>query len=381
MNIQQKIQLGRYLPELDGLRGIAIMLVMGYHYLPKTGLFTFGWSGVDLFFVLSGFLISSRIIPYLENKNWRTQFYRNRFLRIAPLYFAFLLVFFGGWFLFTSTATREAVPFYREHGWTFFLFIQNWSFIQHATELKTHLAHLWSIAIEEQFYLVFPLLLVWLKKRKSAIVYAILLVLLIMVSRSYYYGWILQNKDFDKVYWNSFFRLDAFIIGYLLYQFITIFHDSKKAVWLFRIVSILSLTATAIAIVIGNSAGMYNPYFGHAGLTAVAIIYALLIFSSINKEQSAIARICRYRFLRFTGKISYGLYIFHWPLLFVSFAIVGKISHYFHWQASEETLHAIGTIAALLLTYLVSYTSFRYYESIFLKRKRRPAPRKTDTDN
>ena len=263
----------------------------------------------------------------------------------------------------------------------FFLFIQNWSFILHATELKTHLAHLWSIAIEEQFYLVFPFLLVWLNKRKSAIVYAILLVLLIMVSRSYYYGWILQNQDFDKVYWNSFFRLDAFIIGYLLYQFITIYHESKIAGKLFSIIAWLSLTATAIAIVIGKSAGMYNPYFGHAGLTAVAIMYAFLIFSSINKEQSALAKVCRNVFLRFTGKISYGLYIFHWPFLFVSFAIVGKLSHYFRLQASEETLHAIGTIAAVLLTYIVSYTSFRYYESIFLKRKRRPAPGKTDTDN
>ena len=61
--------------------------------------------------------------------------------------------------------------------------------------------------------------------------------------------------------------------------------------------------------------------------------------------------------------------------------MVGKLNHHFHWQASEETQHAIGTIAAVLLTYLVSYTSFRYYESIFLKQKRRPVPTEAGTDN
>jgi len=381
LNIQQKIQQGHYLPELDGLRGIAILLVIGYHYFPNWSITTFGWSGVDLFFVLSGFLISSRIIPYLENKNWRIQFYRNRFLRIAPLYFAFLVSFFLGWFLFTSAATREAVPFYREHGWTFFLFVQNWSFILHAAELKTHLAHLWSIAIEEQFYLVFPFLLMWLRKKKSIFVYAWLLLIVIMASRSYYYGCILNNQDFDKVYWNSFFRLDAFIIGYLLYQFVMVYHESEKAALMFRIISWLSLTVTVIAIWAGNSAGMYNVYFGHGGLTAVAIIYAYLVYSSINKEKSILARICRNRMLRFTGKISYGLYIFHWPFLFFSFALVNKISRYFQWNASEEMMHAAGTFIALLATYVVSFASFRYYESIFLRRKSRPAAVQADTDN
>jgi peptidoglycan/LPS O-acetylase OafA/YrhL len=113
----------------------------------------------------------------------------------------------------------------------------------------------------------------------------------------------------------------------------------------------------------------------------VAILFAYLLYISINLQDSIVARICRNRYLRFTGKISYGLYIFHWPFLFVSFALVGKISHFFSWHVSEKTLHTLGTIVALVITYGVSYTSFRYYESIFLKQKRRPVPTEAGTDN
>jgi peptidoglycan/LPS O-acetylase OafA/YrhL len=88
-----KIAPGKRIPQLDGLRGIAILMVMCYHFFPNNIICNFGWSGVDLFFVLSGFLITGRLYPYLDDKKILLKFYRNRFLRIVPLYFGFLVVF------------------------------------------------------------------------------------------------------------------------------------------------------------------------------------------------------------------------------------------------------------------------------------------------
>ena len=118
-----------YYPKLDGVRGIAILIVICYHYFPTVSLFRFGWSGVDLFFVLSGFLITSRLIPFINNKQLLSNFYRNRALRILPLYFTFLCCFFCIWFLFVSKHEQQSTIVYNKYWYIFFLFGENWLWI------------------------------------------------------------------------------------------------------------------------------------------------------------------------------------------------------------------------------------------------------------
>lgn len=137
MQAKIKIPTTKHIPQLDGLRGVAILMVMCYHFFPNNVICNFGWTGVDLFFILSGFLITSRLFPYLNDKKILLKFYRNRFLRIVPLYFSFLILFFICWFLLASKEALGNFPFYANHWWKFFFFIQNWIFANNVAEKNT----------------------------------------------------------------------------------------------------------------------------------------------------------------------------------------------------------------------------------------------------
>ena len=124
-------------PHLDGLRGIAIITVIVYHYSTGLYIFDFGWMGVDLFFVLSGYLLTGRLYPFLDDKKIIWKFYLNRIIRIIPLYYLFLLSFFGGWFIFTSDITQQQFPIYKNYYLSFFGFFCNWVFILKSNLLLT----------------------------------------------------------------------------------------------------------------------------------------------------------------------------------------------------------------------------------------------------
>jgi peptidoglycan/LPS O-acetylase OafA/YrhL len=193
-----KINTNKHIPQLDGLRGIAILMVMCYHFFPNNIICNFGWSGVDLFFVLSGFLITGRLMPYLDDKKILLKFYRNRFLRIVPLYFGFLILFFTGWFLLSSKETLSSFRFYNDHWWEFFLFIQNWIFANNLGEVKTHVDHLWSVAVEEQIYLVFPLFILFIRKKTKIFYAALFIIIVIIISRWYYYNFVIPKKRISQ---------------------------------------------------------------------------------------------------------------------------------------------------------------------------------------
>ena len=210
MQSDLKIEPNKRIPQLDGLRGIAILMVMCYHFFPNNIICNFGWSGVDLFFVLSGFLITGRLYPYLNDKKILLKFYRNRFLRIVPLYFGFLIVFFVGWFVFVSEPVQLSTTFYSDYWWAFFLFIQNWISIFNEEKSLGYLSHLWSIAVKEQFYLLFPFLIIILRRPKNILVGCLLLILVVLICRIIFFAYSGQNYSYQFIYWNAFFRFDSF---------------------------------------------------------------------------------------------------------------------------------------------------------------------------
>lgn len=214
-------------------------MVMCYHFFPDNTICNFGWTGVDLFFVLSGFLISGRLFPYLNDKKILLKFYRNRFLRIVPLYFAFLVFFFCGWFLLSSRETLNSFTYYNSHWWQFFLFIQNWVFANNPVEVKTHLQHLWSVAVEEQIYLLFPLFIIFIRSKTKVFYIVLFTIITILVSRWYYFNFIIQRDEYLKIYFNTFFRLDSFLSGVLVYLIYTeqvIFNKAKTILNLLGII-------------------------------------------------------------------------------------------------------------------------------------------------
>src|SRR5947209_10880356 len=133
------------IPELDGIRGIAILMVLMVHFGSAPGLpsavgavVEFGWAGVDLFFVLSGFLITGILLSTRQHEGYFSTFYRNRTLRIFPIYYAFLLV------------ALVLAPEWKQVAYWLYL----GHFMNASDQPIKYMRHFWSLAIEEQFYLL-----------------------------------------------------------------------------------------------------------------------------------------------------------------------------------------------------------------------------------
>ena len=369
--LQADIQIQRteHIPQLDGLRGIAILMVVCYHFFPGNIICNFGWAGVDLFFVLSGFLITGRLLPFLNDHRILQKFYRNRFLRIAPLYFSFLIIFFTGWFMLSSAQTLSSFGFYKTHWWQFFLFIQNWVFANNIAESKTHLQHLWSVAVEEQIYMLFPLFLI-LVRNKNKILYAVIfMIITILASRLYYFNFVMEKEAYLKIYLNTFFRLDSFLCGVLVYLIYNNQLHYRKILTFIKWMGLLCMLVLFIYMAVNHDAEKNNAFISGSGYTIIALMFAGLLMVTLLKKNKIINRVTSLAFLRFTGKISYGMYIFHWPLFLFGFIFLNKLFAYLNYMPHSNTIHFINVLICLPATYLVSILSYKYFESYFLKRK------------
>jgi peptidoglycan/LPS O-acetylase OafA/YrhL len=362
-------KLSHRIPTLDGLRGLAIILVVLYHYFPQWIVFNFGWSGVDLFFVLSGYLISSRLIPYVNDPGLLKKFYRNRILRIVPLYFIFLIIFLITWFCFSSATTLSAFPFYSLNWSYFFVFLQNWIFITDYTETKVHLQHLWSIAVEEQIYIVFPLFVLFLKSKKKILTACLLLLCVAVISRCIYSFYLPAAGGYDKAYWNTFFRTDPFLLGTVLYL---LFNMRFSPVLISRYLNIAGIVCALILlcrVIITSDAEKNNLFMSSIGFTLVAILYAAVTWSQLQAGKNFMKRITGLPWLQFAGKISFGLYIIHWPLYLSGFIILNKMRNNFGLLVTDGQLQLINAFCCIPISFCLSALSFRFVESRFLKMK------------
>jgi peptidoglycan/LPS O-acetylase OafA/YrhL len=302
----------RYRPEIDGLRAIAILLVLGFHAFPST--LPGGFIGVDLFFVISGFLITSILGSELENQPLSIiNFYARRILRIFP---ALIIVVFSclcfGW----NTLIAEEYKSLGKHTMSaagFFSNITLWSevgYFDRAAELKP-LLHLWSLGIEEQFYLVWPLLLglLW----KSGRYRLQLIGLLWLVSLTSFVG--MAGLDRDLAFYSPLLRAWELLTGALIAQGIQNPIIQRFNYWPRWSPSLAMFTILAYAL-------CWQPSFQFPGPLALlpVVACAIIICSQSAHREPWIYGLLRSRPMVFVGLISYPLYLWHWPLL--SFAII-----------------------------------------------------------
>lgn len=352
-----------YIPALDSLRGIAILLVITFHYFGAYfHLFSFGWSGVDLFFVLSGYLITSRLAATRKDPNYFSKFYRNRALRILPLYYLVLILCYIG-FNFLAKESHPGLQYYSRNAASFFLFLDNWTMIKTNVPAENQLQHFWSLAVEEQFYIIWPLIIYFLADKKNLLVFLFAAILLIISARSFLYLKYPGFVNYPHYFYNTFCRMDGFIIGAIVY-----FIQLKKIEKYFKYFFPLTLLILIVGIAIEGT-DFIGPFMSTVGYSLVAIFYGgLVLFATKRETQKSRAVILNSNWLVFLGKISYGLYIFHWLVLRF---LQGKIIHYldFYFSASQQLALWISLFICLIISLLLSIISYFYFELYFLKRK------------
>ncbi len=351
----------QHYPALDGLRGLAILLVVVYHNFGFINVFFFGWLGVDLFFVLSGFLITDILLKTVGNKNYLRNFYMRRVLRIFPLYYICLILFL---IVLPRLNLQFDVKYYTDNQLWLWTYLQNWLYIFKDGGQTQALHHLWSLAVEEQFYLLWPLIILIIRKPK----YLLLAISLLLVAVITLRLWVWNNQIADLAYFNlyTFSRIDGICIGCMvaLIQRININFFKKYTTVIVLVFAILNF----LFFFINRKYQFTFPYLALVGYTTFAMMFGLLVNETVSGKTKLINYIFSIRILKFFGKISYGLYIFHWPLyLLLHPYLYSWVSGHTNALPGQFAVSVIVTLAAIIL----SWISYRYFENYFLRLKER----------
>ncbi|MFN8291983.1 MAG: acyltransferase [Chitinophagaceae bacterium] len=350
-------QAGRqYYPALDGLRGVAILLVVFLHNFGFMSYFFFGWLGVDLFFVLSGFLITDILLNTVGRKDFLKNFYVRRVLRIFPLFY--LAIFIFVLLLPQVKSLGLQVDYYTKNQFWLWTYLQNWLFIFKEPYGDKILLHTWSLAVEEQFYLVWPLLI--LLFRKPGYLLAVMITLLLLTGIARYVVWSFKVEDLAYSSLYTFTRIDGLCIGAMvaLLQRMNPLFLKKNTLFI-----VLLMAAVNFGFYfINHSSGFTLPYLAFAGYTTFAVLFGILVYEAVSGESTIIQRLFNNRPLKFFGRISYGLYVYHWPVYILLFDRTRD------WMLarsgiSYRTAELAGGILVTIAAVLVSMISYRFFES------------------
>ena len=269
---------------------------------------TFGWAGVDLFFVLSGFLITGILYDTLNEKGFFRNFYARRFLRIFPLYYGSIAVLL----LLTGPLGISW------HGSELILlgYLQNVPPLMGAIPATVHryTAHFWSLAVEEQFYLLWPCIMFYIRDRKKLMFTALGLAALAPILRTA----ILFSGGLDRELCFEFTlcRMDSLLIGGALA--LAMRGPERSSILKVAPLAFPSLMAFCVGLNLWLTGGSLDfrrgSFFYSAGFTLLAISFAGLTACALRSE-STTARIFQNRVLRWFGRYSYGIYVLHFILV------------------------------------------------------------------
>jgi peptidoglycan/LPS O-acetylase OafA/YrhL len=346
---------------LDGLRGIAILLVICWHMWPYSIFFP-GWAGVDLFFVLSGYLITGRLLATKGKPHFLSHFYRNRALRILPLYYTFLTGFLLLVRFFVSPGNLPLFEGYLIHWKSFFIFTQNWTFIRYQFPRDLSLGPLWSIAVEVQFYLIWPFVILLTPTPRSRLIVFQVLLAAVFISRIIYFLAFPDSRP--SIYYNTFFRMDGFLMGSMLCQL----HEMQKKLAAKHVVALLFFLAVIILAVPAatHERGFDKLFFPFFDFALLALFFTLLLHLALQPENYL--PFLKNKFLQLSGRISYCLYLVHFPLLSALWPRFDALGSRV-WPGHEGFSYGLAVLSTFLLSYAIGLFSYRCFESYFLRLK------------
>ncbi len=388
------------IPTLDGMRGLAVLLVLMFHFawtfpgddpalatsfVDKVAvqLHAFmwsGWMGVDLFFVLSGYLITRGLVTDSKKplSTRMKMFWMRRVLRIFPLYYAVVIV--GT--VVTLAFGAQWIP-----GLPYWLYMQNYV-LAFDHEVMRWTAHFWSLAIEEQFYFVWPIVALTVPRRK--LIPTILILILITVGLragltfkganiGLFQQWFADQPGGVEggiakfVYRATFTRADGLLLGAFVavtqrevrHPVAQVWRRLRKPIFVGTALALLGLYAWATGL------NDYDRRVIGVGYVMLALLFASGVSLCADHVIGERAR----RFLSWgplvsCGKVSYGMYIFHWPL------VVLGVPYLMKWQEGQPTavqmaISGAFVVSGIAFIWVVASLSFRFFESPFLKLKSR----------
>ena len=358
-----KIESSR-ITELDGLRGIAIGSVLIFHLnlLAPTNvpwlnrIMLFGWSGVDLFFILSGFLIGGILIDNRDSANYFSAFYARRFCRIVPLYFLIVALYYV-FYLFGGQLRADLV-----HAvgppmpWYSYLTFTNNIWIARHNYMEAFASPTWSLAIEEQFYLTLPLLVRLVKPRHLP---ALVVALIAGIAGFRMIMCLGHHVTPIQGYVLPWFRADALMIGVAC---AIVLRSDAIVAFILRRSWVLYIALAAFGAIIISTGGNLRPDTADSintyGFTVVALFYATLLLIAILLPQHPLGRLFRLRPLRSLGKLAYCVYLLHVSVLLAAFSVLNDTS------LAHNTFArwAVG-VAAICVVLLVATISWNLLES------------------
>lgn len=333
-----------YLPSIDGLRAISICIVILSHVLVGHGdprllsIFGSGHLGVLCFFVISGFLITTLILKERVNTGTISlrKFYIRRFIRIFPVAYLYLLVllllkFFFHLDIYVFGLLAPA------------LYIQNLNIINNP---NPYTGHYWSLSVEEQFYLIFPLLQKIAKKTYGIVLLSCLCLDLLLKYSYYHVDWAAV-----KFLWGLIDNIDSILIGCII------------AVFLFvEIIPLQFIRKNKFILHIACVALILLPHYLKAEFlknSIIAVAFGIILISNLMPSKDFIFRILNNRWMIKLGVLSYSLYI--WQQLFM----------FSHFDVRIAGINVLGFPLNLLALLLVSFVSYTYFEKYFLSLRRK----------
>ncbi|MEP6835928.1 MAG: acyltransferase [Gemmatimonas sp.] len=352
-----------HLLELDGFRALAVWMVMLDHMvdgwkLPQEAVswmpallwqfISHGWLGVDLFFILSGFLITGILIDGREQPKYFRNFYMRRALRILPLFYVCVLIMYfcygGTYFVLSLLFLANFAPAFgvpTPHGPGVF----------------------WSLAIEEHFYFVWPLVARYLS-RHTLLSTAIAIIVMSPFLR--YWGMV-SGVQFDGVYQYSFFRFDGLALGACLAVWARSAHFNRRGAWLLSaLLMVVVGVATAITIPYGVF-GTGSPMGIALRSTQAQFLFASAVALALTYRGTFLTSPLRWKFALFSAKLSYCLYLIHLS--------VGDLYYWLLKRLELNDLERLGPVGALgvrsvaiiSVSFVLAMISQKYLEAPFMR--------------
>jgi peptidoglycan/LPS O-acetylase OafA/YrhL len=363
---------------LDGLRAIAILLVFFLH----ADYVYIGWVGVQLFFVLSGFLITGILLRMKENestKNYFKKFYGRRFLRIFPVYYLYIVLMLAVTGLLIHIGYRKAyMQLFQEqvpYALTYVYNLYNASRV-YSGESRL-IGHFWSLSTEEQFYIFWPLILFLTpKKHLKKLFWGALLIgplfrLGVTALFKYTGAPFLYDKVGVVIYVLPFSQIDAFALGAMITQF----KFPKAKLQFFTLLVLLPVIGLATqyystgALEIPSALGFLFPLQYDLkqvwGYLYLNYLFALLIYLVVREK--LFLRLLETKAMQYIGKISYGLYVYH-------YATIWFLARIRDFNLSEPIAKPLTLIISAIVTFLLAHLSYKYFEKPILDLKDRYFP-------